>query len=171
MALIACLTTRCLVGKRRCPTRPLPRAHHTAHPPPTPPPFHQAALLVVNGLAVLNNDRCLEKWGLGHSLVGRGDGLTAGPGLLRRQVVEFLHAVTYLRGKKKEERDVCLLDGAMDAFLNNPFLFFPHQSHLCRSTPSSSSSSCSLVETAFQDREGMIVSCVKALFGLLVLKK
>jgi Yos1-like len=75
------------------------RAHHTAHPPPNPT-FHQAALLVVNGLAVLNNDRCLEKWGLGHSLVGRGDGLTVGPGLLRRQVVEFLHAVTYLRGKR-----------------------------------------------------------------------
>ena len=68
---------------------------HTTH---TTQPT-QAALLVVNGLAVFNNDRCLEKWGLGHSLVGRGDSLTAGPGLLRRQVVEFLHAVTYLRGE------------------------------------------------------------------------
>lgn len=76
-----------------------------------PPATHthtQAALLVVNGLAVLNNDRCLEKWGLGHSLVGRGDGLTAGPGLLRRQVVEFLHAMTYLRGEcvREVERSV-----------------------------------------------------------------
>ena len=83
------------------------RAHQNADPLPLPSfplPSFQSVLLVVNGLAVLNNDRCLERWGLGHSLVGRGDGLTAGPGLLRRQVVEFLHAVTYLRGERRRKK-------------------------------------------------------------------
>ena len=109
-----------------------------------PKSFKQAALLVTNGLAVLNNDRCLEKCresrsldvgkrkreeterllclltlskkkkkngkknsrrqtttgGLGYSQIGRAaDGLHPGPSLMRKQVVEFLHAVTYLRGE------------------------------------------------------------------------
>ena len=37
--------------------------------------------------------------GLGYSQIGRAaDGIHPGPSLMRKQVVEFLHAVTYLRG-------------------------------------------------------------------------
>lgn len=38
--------------------------------------------------------------GLGYSQIGRAaDGHHPGPSLMRKQVVEFLHAVTYLRGR------------------------------------------------------------------------
>lgn len=40
--------------------------------------------------------------GLGYSQIGRvADGIHPGPSLMRKQVVEFLHAVTYLRGERE----------------------------------------------------------------------
>lgn len=54
------------------------------------------ALLVVNGLAVLNNDRFLEKHGWGFSQMGQMK-ITASPGALKYQVIGVIHAVAYLR--------------------------------------------------------------------------
>jgi hypothetical protein len=65
--------------------------------------------MVINGLAIVNNDRFLEKVGWGYSQLARGGGggvpahVSAdfgGPpnaGVLARQVIEFLHACTFLR--------------------------------------------------------------------------
>ncbi|KAK9808801.1 hypothetical protein WJX72_003938 [[Myrmecia] bisecta] len=58
----------------------------------------QGCLMFVNGLAVLNNERFLEKYGWGFSQIGGGsNNMTEGPGALKTQVVGLLHAVAYLR--------------------------------------------------------------------------
>jgi immediate early response 3-interacting protein 1 len=67
--------------------------------------------MVINGLAIINNDRFLERVGWGYSQLARGGGGGGGGGMhpsadfgsppsagvLARQVIEFLHACTYLR--------------------------------------------------------------------------
>lgn len=57
----------------------------------------QSALLFVNGVAVLNNERFLEKYGWGFSQMGSGDGSGPGHNALKNQVVGFLFAAAYLR--------------------------------------------------------------------------
>lgn len=54
------------------------------------------ALLMVNGLAVLNNDRFLEKRGWGFSQIGQ-KGFTGSPNAVKYQIIGVIHAVTYLR--------------------------------------------------------------------------
>lgn len=53
-------------------------------------------LFFVNGLAVLNNERFLEKFGWGFSSLG-GNGLGPQPNALKHQVIGLLHAIAYLR--------------------------------------------------------------------------
>jgi len=59
----------------------------------------QAVLMVLNGFAVLNEDRFLNKFGLGMSSIGQepsfgGENKAGG---IKSQVVGFVHAVSYLR--------------------------------------------------------------------------
>jgi hypothetical protein len=57
----------------------------------------QSVLLLVNGVAILNNERCLEKYGWGFSQMGTGDGSGPGHNALKNQVVGFLFAAQYMR--------------------------------------------------------------------------
>eukprot|EP00891_Asterochloris_glomerata_P007453 jgi/Astpho2/7453/e_gw1.00114.209.1_t len=58
----------------------------------------QACLLMVNGVAVLNNERFLEPYGLGYSRLGGSNTMDDGAKGLRAQIIGALHAVAYLRG-------------------------------------------------------------------------
>lgn len=57
----------------------------------------QSVLLFVNGVAILNNERFLEKYGWGFSQMGGGDGSGPGHNAFKNQVVGFLFAAAYLR--------------------------------------------------------------------------
>jgi len=57
----------------------------------------QACLLMVNGVAVLNNERFLEPYGLGYSRLGGSNTMDDGAKGLRAQIIGALHAVAYLR--------------------------------------------------------------------------
>ncbi|KAK9915647.1 hypothetical protein WJX75_002112 [Coccomyxa subellipsoidea] len=57
----------------------------------------QGVLLFVNGLAILNNERFLEKYGWGFSQMSGGSAIGPGPGALKQQTIGLLHAVAYLR--------------------------------------------------------------------------
>lgn len=56
----------------------------------------QGCLLFVNAVAILNNDRFLEKIGWGYSQIGSNN-LAAHPNALKSQLIGGLHAVAYLR--------------------------------------------------------------------------
>lgn len=60
-------------------------------------PLVQAGLMFVNGFAVLNNERFLEKYGCGFSQMGSGDGTSPGHNALKSQIVGFLFAAAYMR--------------------------------------------------------------------------
>ncbi|KAL4519140.1 hypothetical protein Ndes2526B_g00239 [Nannochloris sp. 'desiccata'] len=56
----------------------------------------QAALMLFNAAAILNEQRFLEKYGWGFSQLGsRPTG--EGPGALKHQIIGTLHAATYMR--------------------------------------------------------------------------
>ncbi|DBA90575.1 hypothetical protein WJX82_010700 [Trebouxia sp. C0006] len=56
----------------------------------------QGGLLFINAVAILNNDRFLEKIGWGYSQIGSNN-LAAHPNALKSQMIGGLHAVAYLR--------------------------------------------------------------------------
>ncbi|KAL3144143.1 hypothetical protein ABBQ32_003932 [Trebouxia sp. C0010 RCD-2024] len=56
----------------------------------------QGCILFVNAVAILNNDRFLEKIGWGYSQIGSNN-LAAHPNALKSQLIGGLHAVAYLR--------------------------------------------------------------------------
>jgi len=56
----------------------------------------QAGVLFANGVAILNNDRFLEKIGWGYSQIG-GNNLGAHPNALKSQFIGGLHAAAYFR--------------------------------------------------------------------------
>lgn len=53
--------------------------------------------MMINGLAVLNNERFLEKIGWGFSGMHSGGGVGEGPGAVKQQVIGLIHAVSYLK--------------------------------------------------------------------------
>ncbi|PSC67047.1 immediate early response 3-interacting 1-like [Micractinium conductrix] len=56
----------------------------------------QGALLIMNGLAVLNNERFLEKYGWGFSQMGNNP-MGPSPNALKYQIIGLLHAAAYMR--------------------------------------------------------------------------
>lgn len=56
----------------------------------------QGVLLVMNGLAILNNERFLEKYGWGFSQMGNNP-MGPSPNALKYQVIGMLHASAFLR--------------------------------------------------------------------------
>ncbi|KAK9830579.1 hypothetical protein WJX81_000724 [Elliptochloris bilobata] len=57
----------------------------------------QAGVMFANGLAVLNNERFLEKIGWGYSQLHGGNGIGPSPGAFKQQTIGLLHAMTYMR--------------------------------------------------------------------------
>ncbi|CAG9461126.1 unnamed protein product [Pedinophyceae sp. YPF-701] len=88
---------------------PAVRSCHSAAPARTSRPFGsdprprlpslQTAILLVNGVAVLNDERFLNKHGLSFSGPQPGSGGFGPPdqGGLKQQIAGFVHAVQYLR--------------------------------------------------------------------------
>lgn len=58
--------------------------------------FAQAALMVLNAAAILNEQRFLERYGWGFSQLGASP-IGQGPGAMKHQIIGMLHAATYLR--------------------------------------------------------------------------
>ncbi|EFN53956.1 hypothetical protein CHLNCDRAFT_136230 [Chlorella variabilis] len=56
----------------------------------------QGVLLVSNGLAILNNERFLEKYGWGFSQLGNNP-MGPSPNALKYQIIGMLHASAFLR--------------------------------------------------------------------------
>lgn len=56
----------------------------------------QAALMLLNAAAILNEQRFLDKYGLGISQLAQMPA-GEGPGALKHQIIGMLHASTYLR--------------------------------------------------------------------------
>ncbi|KAK9813870.1 hypothetical protein WJX73_002668 [Symbiochloris irregularis] len=57
----------------------------------------QAFLLFLNGVAIINNERFLEKYGWGFSQMGSGNSIGPSPGTLKLQVIGFIHAAKFMR--------------------------------------------------------------------------
>jgi|Transcript_25343 hypothetical protein len=57
----------------------------------------QASLMFANGFAVLNNDRFLERYGWGYSALHSGVGNFSEAGRMKKSIIGFLHASSYLR--------------------------------------------------------------------------
>lgn len=57
----------------------------------------QGCLLFLNGVAVINNERFLEKYGWGFSQLGAGHSIGPSPGTFKLQAIGFLHAAKFLR--------------------------------------------------------------------------
>lgn len=56
----------------------------------------QASLMFANAFSILNNERFLERLGWGYSSL-HDQGYGAQPGQLKKSIVGFLHACSYLR--------------------------------------------------------------------------